>query len=110
MRTLTRDELHAEATAAFGDKPIDWKFRCPNCGDVANGRDFIDAGVVEKLVERVGQECIGRHLGALGSPSTNTRGCNWAAYGLLPGPWRVVIPAEGDRAEKVIFSFELASS
>jgi hypothetical protein len=42
---------------------------------------------------RAGQECIGRSLGALdiSKPRYDGRGCNWAAYGLLPGPWTIVM-------------------
>lgn len=93
-RKLTQAELLAEASTLFGDDPLDIAFRCPNCGDVAAIRDFPEA---ER--GRAGQECIGRHRGALdGPPTTDSgrsraeRGCDWAAYGLIPGPWEVVLP------------------
>jgi hypothetical protein len=60
---------------------------------VASIADFIDVG----HPDRAGQECIGRHLGAL-SPTSDQgrsraeRGCDWAAYGLICGPWTVVMP------------------
>lgn len=95
-RTLTQAELVAEARAAFGDDPEKWAFRCPNCSDVAVAQDFRDAGADPN---RIGQECIGRHLGALAGPPTTDsgksiakRGCDWVAYGLIPGPWSVTMP------------------
>jgi hypothetical protein len=82
-RTLTHAEFLAEATNLFGDDPKTYAFKCPNCGDVATIADFIDVGEPG----RAGQDCIGRHLGR--NPE---RGCDWVAYGLIPGPWTVVMP------------------
>lgn len=107
-RKLTQDELLAEARKRFGDDPLDWAFECPNCGDVATARDFREAlkqhpredgGQPVTASILLGQECIGRTLGALKGPAGTqggrgqaTRGCNWAAYGLIPGPWSIVMP------------------
>ena len=104
-RKLTQAELIAEATQRFGNDPLKWAFVCPSCGDVANGQDFKKA-----LAERprthhrrnepviasdiVGQECIGRTLGALdrGRGKYAGRGCDWVAYGLFAGPWEIALP------------------
>lgn len=102
-RKITQAELVAEATAAFGKDPLVWAFRCPGCGDTANGRDFREALADHPRKNRdgsdtiasdiVGQECIGRTLGALSREGKYTgRGCNWAAYGLFPGPWEIALP------------------
>lgn len=95
-RTLTQAELVTEMTARFGSDPLDWAFACPHCREVATARDFRAA---KADPNRVGQECIGRHLGALSGPPTKDagrsraqRGCDWVAYGLLQGPWFVVLP------------------
>ncbi|MDT0306837.1 VVA0879 family protein [Streptomyces sp. DSM 44917] len=99
-RRLTQAELVALCRERFGDDPMLWAFRCPSCGDVATGQDMKDALAAHPRTGRdgqpvtasgiLGQECIGRTLGAL---STGTRrGCDWAAYGLLPGPWEIVLP------------------
>lgn len=107
-RKLTQAELLAEAKARFGDDPMTYAFRCPRCGDVATLQDFKDAGADPA---RAGQDCIGRHLGALTKPKpTNTRGCDWAAYGLFHGPWEIVVPAEGDQPERSIWGFPLAEA
>lgn len=97
-RTLTIDELRAEAADRFGPEPRDYAFRCPNCGDVATVGEFAELGVPDAA----GQHCIGRELGALTGDRTAdragvvrgsaSRGCDWAAYGLLRGPWTVVYP------------------
>ncbi|MFC9681323.1 VVA0879 family protein [Streptomyces sp. NPDC056948] len=103
-RKLTQAELVAEATERFGDDPLKWAFRCPSCGDVANGEDFREALAANPRKHRtgadviasdvVGQECIGRTLGALekGHGKYTGRGCDWAAYGLFGGPWTIALP------------------
>jgi len=103
----TQAELLDEARARFGSDPLKWAFKCPNCADIATAQDFKDEGADPNLI---GQECIGRQLGALkGAPTTDNgrsivkRGCDWAAYGLFAGPWFVETP-NGKR----IPSFELA--
>jgi hypothetical protein len=56
---------------------------------------------------RTGQECIGRTLRRADPPGVE-RGCDWTAYGLIPGPWEIVFPAEGDVPEQSMRSFRLA--
>jgi len=104
LRTLTQAELCAEAAERFGSNPLDWAFRCPSCGDVATGQDFSEAlaerprknrdGEAVTASDVIGQECIGRTLGALSVPAKKYKGhgCDWCAYGLFPGPWTVVLP------------------
>lgn len=94
-RRWTQAELCDEARSRFGDDEKQWAFTCPNCGDIACAH-FLDLGAEPA---RLGQECIGRQLGALkGRPTTDSgralakRGCDWAAYGLFRGPWFVVLP------------------
>jgi hypothetical protein len=103
-RKLTQAELGAEARKRFGDDVKKYAFICPNCQDVATIQDFIDAGDGA----RAGQECIGRLLGALRSSRPNTRGCDWAAYGLFCGPWEIVLPAKDGKPERSAWSFALA--
>lgn len=100
-RKLTQAELVAEARDRFGDDALKWAFECPSCKDVATGEDFRNALKEHPRTGRdgeplpasalLGQECIGRTLGALEEGYTG-RGCNWAAYGLFPGPWEIVLP------------------
>jgi hypothetical protein len=118
-RVLSQVELVAEATARFGADAMQWAFECPSCGDVASGQDFRDAlaahprtrnGEPVRAFEIFGQECIGRTLGALARAAVNgraagVRGCDWAAYGLISGPWTVLTP-DGRRMS----SFPLAAA
>lgn len=102
-RKLTQAELVTEATNRFGTNPLNWAFTCPSCHDTANGQDFSKAladnprkhrtGADVIASDIVGQECIGRTLGALDKRQPHTgRGCDWAAYGLFPGPWEIALP------------------
>lgn len=98
-RKLAQEEFLAEATERFGPDHWQWKARCPICGDVATLAEFRDAGADPG---KWGQECLGRTLGK------DVRGCDFAAYGLIPGPWTMVLPAEGDQPERTFFCFALA--
>jgi hypothetical protein len=103
-RKLTQAELLAEARTRFGDDPLKWAFICPSCGDIANGTDFSQALAERPRTNRagetviasdvVGQECIGRTLGALekSDDEYTGRGCTWTAYGLFSGPWDIALP------------------
>lgn len=112
-RKLTQAELVAEAEERFGKDWLDWAFTCPSCGDVATFRDFKQTGAGAALC---GQHCIGRHLGALNKHSNrpnrkkDRRGCDWTAYGLIRGPWEVVVPADEHGPERSIWSFPLATA
>lgn len=103
IRRLTQNELIAEAVERFGGDPMNWAFKCPGCGDVATGRDFREAlaahprqgtsGKALTASSLLGQECVGRTLGALRRDAKyDGRGCDWAAYGLVSGPWFVALP------------------
>ncbi len=101
-RLLTQAELIAECQRRFGDDPTTWAFRCPNCGEVATVSDFPQGS------DQLGQACVGRFKGALTMTqraweASGRRGCDWTAYGLLNGPWEIVMP-DGRRVE----SFPLA--
>ncbi len=77
-RKLTQAELLAEARARFGDDPTTWAFVCPSCADVATAANF-PAGS-----DQLGQYCVGNFL--------TGRGCDWKAFGLIRGPWEIVMP------------------
>lgn len=106
-RKMTMAELHAEAKERFGDDPINWAFVCPSCGDVATGQDFALAGLAPASV---GQECIGRglDLARRRGEDAPSRGCTRAAYGLIAGPWEVVIQDRGTPVPRSIHAFPLA--
>lgn len=104
-RKMTQEELDELAVERFGPDPRWFTFGCPSCGALADAGDFLLAGADPN---RIGVECIGRHLGALGGgPTTDggrrraTRGCNWTAYGLISGPWSITVPARDVLSYKV---------
>jgi hypothetical protein len=80
----------AEAERRFGKDPLFWKFKCPTCGHVQCGDDFvkINARATKPLGDRsvpmpvkdpknvAFQECIGRYDG-------NAGGCSYVAFGLI---------------------------
>lgn len=72
-----------------------------------DAQDFIDAG----NPDGAGQHCIGRDVGVLRKDRDKPysgRGCDWAAYGLFRGPWEIVMPADGDKPQRSVWSFPLA--
>ena len=104
---MTQDEMVRELTRRFGPSPNDWAFQCPICGDVATGADWksalVEKGITEpdgtpvNAADYLGQECIGRVLGALhgtvaDGANYKGRGCDWCAYGLFRGPWFIILP------------------
>lgn len=99
---ITQAELYELLCDRFGKNPANWAFTCPSCHDTAtvtelqealdaNPRRRSDDTKVEST-EIIGQECIGRSIGALANPPTNDRGCHWVAFGLIRGPWEIVLP------------------
>jgi hypothetical protein len=109
-RVLTREELWTEARERFGADSLDWAFQCPGCQDVATGTEMRDALIDHprqapgaarnvRYDEVLGQECIGRVLGREGG-----RGCQYAAFGLIHGPWLVAVP----HRTKPMYAFPLA--
>lgn len=100
VRELTRDELIDLARQRFGDNPESWAFMCPKCTDVAVIQDFRDAGAPPEVL---GEECVGRYLGALLDDNYSGRGCGWCAFDEYTGPWIIKL-GNGD----VYGSFPLA--
>lgn len=88
-----------EAKRRFGDNGADWKFKCPSCGNVQSGQDFVDKCRMNQTTgaNSAYQECIGRHEKEIG--------CNWAAFGFLgtAGKGRVIITPDGSEVE--VFDF-----
>lgn len=92
-----QDQWEAKGAELFGDDKVNWRFVCPQCGNVASiekakrlwpdlkGRNWAPH-----------QECIGRYLDDIG--------CDWAAYGLFRGP---IFVRMADKAELIpVFRFE----
>lgn len=113
---LTSEQLIAECKKRFGDDTSKWAFECPRCGDIATSGDFkpfVSSGFGSELL---GQECIGRHLGALSKKYASCedymkkggRGCDWTAYGLFRGPWFIIVADEKTGETREVPAFALA--
>lgn len=77
LRTLSQAKLVSEAMARFGPDALRWAFQCPTCGDIARLGEFPDQA------RAGGQYCIGNFV--------EGRGCDAKAFGLIPGPWTVIM-------------------
>lgn len=125
MTTYQHDQWLDLLSERFGKDPMNWAFTCPSCEDVATGADFRAAlaerpstrkdGSTRIASDLLGQECIGRTLGALTMTDTayskeveagRTRGCSWCAYGLFRGPDVVQYSVNGET--KDMFCFPIA--
>lgn len=86
MKTITLDELHA-ACKEQANTNLQIVFKCPMCGCLQMGQDFIDAGCVtgsDKAMNYAGFSCIGRFTGAKGPRKTpDGQPCNWTLGGLF---------------------------
>lgn len=79
---MTLDEYKAEAIKRFGEDIMQWKFKCPICGNVASAQDYKEAGAPGGAV---GFSCIGRWKdGSRSAFSTETgQPCDYAGGGLI---------------------------
>lgn len=109
MKTMTVTEFQ-DAYRAQADKPERIVFKCPACGTLQSGEDFISAGAgkdFESVSADLGFSCIGRFTGK-GSPSDEKgkgHGCNWTLGGLFRIHELEVIDQDG----KVYPHFDLAT-
>lgn len=72
MKEYNRREWIDKGKELFGENYDDWRFVCPQCGNVATGKEFKELGVNPNAMYCT---CIGRHV--------KDKGCDWAAYGLF---------------------------
>lgn len=73
MKTMTLKEWKKKAKSLFGSDPLDWEFKCVQCGHIQKGRDF--QGVVDDPMNMAFFSCIGRWKKGVG--------CDWTLGGLL---------------------------
>lgn len=65
-----------EGKEKYGESFTDWEFVCPKCGRTNKVSEFMELGQIEgEAANNAYSECIGRY--------TDTKGCDWAAFGLL---------------------------
>lgn len=104
---ITQADLYDMLVERFSEDPMTWAFTCPTCGTTTTGLEMRQALEANPRTRRdgepftasdiLGQECIGRTLGALHVPEAQWKGpgCTWVAFGLFRGPWEVERPDGG---------------
>jgi hypothetical protein len=90
IKTLNFKEWFEIGTKLYGDKIINWKFKCVMCKKSQTAKDFMDAGIEwDKVDGYIGFSCIGRVNGK-GKPYLSGKnikkfphGCDWTLGGLF---------------------------
>lgn len=89
----------------YGKDMLNWKFKCPACGHVSSGQDFINAGDIADSVYKI---CIGRVNGK-GVDSLKERdrgyGCNWSACGLFKTLGKGMVVCTPEHTKIDVFPF-----
>lgn len=98
MKTMTIDEFQL-ACIEQAPSGLQTVVKCPMCGCLQMGQDFIDAGAAitpEQAMDYVGFSCIGRFTGAQ-SPRKKPDGkpCNWTLGGLFKMHKMEVVTPDG---------------
>jgi hypothetical protein len=97
---ILHEEWRARGRELFGDDPLQWKFVCPSCGNIASVADWKAAGASEG---EVAYSCIGRRLGTENEIGSKKQPCNYAGGGLFGlNPVTVIFP---DGTERASFAF-----
>ncbi len=105
MIRLANEEWITEAQRRYGPRARNWRFRCPSCGHVQSGEDFIALGMTrEEAAKRFAFSCIGRWMPECQDAFTGGPGpCNYAGGGLIRiAPICVVVE------DKEVFCFDFA--
>ncbi len=63
MRRIRYEEWVREGEFNFGDVRSNWRFKCPQCGNVQSGKDFVRYKGQGAEMSTASQECIGRYNG-----------------------------------------------
>lgn len=98
MKRMTLEEFQAACMAQAPSSELT-TVKCPMCGTLQNGLDFIAAGAGKDwgpVARYVGFDCVGRFMGA-GSPRKEPDGkpCNWSLGGLFKTHRMVVVTPDG---------------
>ena len=109
MIDITHEEWVQQAERRFGRSLRAMRFRCPVCGHVQSGQDFLDLGMTPgQAASRVYFSCIGRWTAgarkAFGDGVGGPGPCDFTNGGLLRlGPIRVT-NEDGDQ----VYAFDFA--
>ena len=100
---ISRDDWLTKGKELFGKDPRQWKFVCPNCGNIQSGQEFIDVGIKDAS-GRVAFSCIGRWLGdCKGEIGNKISPCNYTNGGLFD--FSTVRVVDQDGGEHSVFEF-----
>lgn len=99
----TSKEWLARGKELFGDEKLDWKWKCPSCGNIQSPKDFkelIDMkaiGLDERLPtpEDAYYNCIGRFTGTENEIFSKEQPCNYTLGGLMHLAHTIVL--DGDK-------------
>ena len=90
--TMSREEWLAEGEARFGKDMRNWRFMCPNCGNVQTVNDFLylrdELEIKAADPEKAYYSCIGRYDTRIPDKDVGTIGdgkspCNYTSGGLF---------------------------
>ncbi len=82
-KDITQEQWLEEGRQLFGNDMKQWKFVCPNCGNVQTSQDFRDRGIDPN--GKVFYSCIGRFSNRLerGTIGDNKSPCDYTLGGLF---------------------------
>lgn len=87
---MTENEWLEKGKSLFGDDFLQWKFKCPICGNIQKPEDFKHFKNNGATPDSARSECIGRYMPkekvttAFGNKNKKVKSpCDYASYGLL---------------------------
>ena len=92
---MSIDDWKAKAAKLYGDDAKQWRFKCPSCGEVQTGQEFIDNNV-DDPIGKFYFSCTGRWV--------DGRGCNWTLGGLFQIHNVEVVNEEGEAVPVMEFA------
>ena len=89
-KDYTQEEWMKEGKRLFGEEFLNWKFKCPMCGNIQTPEEFRKFKDNGASPDSARQECIGRYLPkdkvttAFGDKNKKVKSpCDYASYGLF---------------------------
>ncbi len=107
MGKISHEEWIKEGESLFGKDKKNWKFKCPNCGNIQSYHDFKEkTSIKEENIEGVVYfSCIGRWIkDSEGTITNKSSPCNYTNGGLFDFSKVRVIDKEGK--EHSAFEFD----
>lgn len=86
LKKITRKEWFKEGEKRFGKDKKNWKFKCPNCGNIQDYHDFDKLTTInkEEIENVVYFSCIGRWIeDSKGTITNKSSPCDYTNGGLF---------------------------